>query len=208
MLYLPWRHIFFDLLYVPNPSLTVNITQSDSALQHILQHLLPVSNEHCHWSFSLPTTKLRGFVSDMQFTDIHRCSSNQRADSKGSLWEPDDLEILTSGITKVVHYYSSDGLEVESEDGWKDKMMKKGWEDEWIATVKEGRVYNLSLNLSLMDGWKEEVRGLMMKTGELWVSHCPHVFCRSAEKGADWMTQKSLWFATLICAASTWRSGK
>lgn len=128
--------------------------------------------------------KFRIFVSDIQ----SRCSSNQCADSKGSLGELDDLEILTSQITKVVHYYSSDGLGVESEDGWKDKMMKKGREDEWIATVEEGGVHNLSLALSLMDGWKEEVRGLMMKTGELWVSHCPRVSCRSAEKGLiEWL---------------------
>lgn len=93
--------------------------------------------------------------------------------SKGSLEEPNNLQILASRITKVVHYYSSDRLEVESAAGWKNKMMKKGWEDEWIATVKERRVYNLSLNLSLMDGWKEEMRGVMMKTGELWVSPFP-----------------------------------
>lgn len=78
---------------------------------------------------------------------------------QGSLEELDDLETLASWITKVEHYYSSDGLEVEAADGWKNKMMKKGWEYEWIATVKEGRVYNLSLNLSLMDGWKEEMEG-------------------------------------------------
>lgn len=38
-------------------------------------------------------------------------------DTKGSLEEPEDLEILASRITKVVHYYSSDGLEVELYDG-------------------------------------------------------------------------------------------
>lgn len=106
-----------------------------------------------------PSWWTRGFVFQIQASEVHRCSSNHHAKLEGSPEEPDDLEILARQITKVVHYYSSDGSRVESADGWKDKMMKKGWEDEWITTVKEGRVYNLSLNLSLMDGWKEEIGG-------------------------------------------------
>lgn len=50
-------------------------------------------------------------------TEVYRCVSNHCADTKGSLEEPEDLEILASRITKVVHYYSSDGLEVELYDG-------------------------------------------------------------------------------------------
>lgn len=45
---------------------------------------------------------------------------------KGSLEEPNDLEILASQITKVVHYYSTDRLEVEV-GGWMKEQNDEKW---------------------------------------------------------------------------------
>lgn len=102
-----------------------------------------------------PTCWTAGSVFWIQAPEVHRCSTIHNAKSKESLEEMDDLEILASADFQGWTF-----LFQTQAGGWawgwmKEQNDKKGWEDEWIATDKEGRVSSLSLNLSLMDGWKE-----------------------------------------------------